>query len=190
MTHHVTSARIDRDYTGEAAVDLRLVRSYGSASAMPSIGPDQIPADLAAALRSWLGTTPTVADVPDGLSYADLIAQKTARAVCDEFDRRITVTVGAHTAEQAADGLDDHDGPVVRARPYIEIGRLSELTVWARHGDRWWYAGVTEFTDTGAEVDWLHGMPRHPDEFFRLPGWVEIPTRQTADTPAEEPTDG
>lgn len=86
------------------------------------------------------------------------------RRICDEL-------AAERAAEQnAADGLDDQDGPAVRARLYAELHDGPVLT-WAHlPSGGWRYVGLD-----GWHRDDFDGAPDCTVEELIPLGWVEIP---------------
>lgn len=82
--------------------------------------------------------------------------------------------VKASECTQAADGLDDQDGPTLRARLYGHAD-YEEISAYANHGNRWWVVGWTE---DGTLARWVETTAPGMSRTVEL-GWVEIPQDAT-----------
>ncbi|MCK9929453.1 hypothetical protein MXD62_20095 [Frankia sp. Mgl5] len=128
--------------------------------------------------------------VLDDTDLCGTVAEATALATSRDLDqfgdgpgRRGIAALRAQAAKQAADGLDDADGPVTRAALYAAHTPWPFIAVWAADGDRWWQVAYDGDADG---IGWTE-VPAPDATLRRLPGWVEIP--QATPAASEEPAD-
>ncbi|MCK9929356.1 hypothetical protein MXD62_19590 [Frankia sp. Mgl5] len=110
---------------------------------------------------------------------AELDAHDLAHQVASRTADYLHVMEQERARQQAADGLDDQDGPVTRAALYAAHTPWPFITVWATDGDRWWQVAYDGDVDG---IGWTEVPVPDDKGLLRIPGWVEIPQATTDDT--------